>query len=77
MPFKDPERRRAYARVYERERKARERRARGAMPIDAPDSIKNVQPWREYGLSRVSWYRLFRWTPKERERWKHRERANG
>jgi hypothetical protein len=71
MPFKDPERKL----TYEREQKAKLRRARGAIVKDDPNSIKNVQPWREYGVSRVTWFRRFRWLPSERERWRHREKA--
>jgi hypothetical protein len=36
--------------------------------MDDPNAIKNVQPWREHGVSRVTWFRLLRWTPKDADR---------
>jgi hypothetical protein len=75
LPYKDSERERAYNRAYLRAYKAKQRRARGAVPNNDPNSIKNVQPWREHGVSRATWYHRHRWMPAERERFRHRERA--
>jgi hypothetical protein len=71
MPHKDKERRRAYARDYE----AKRRRERGMMVKDDPTSIENQRPWEQYQISRGLWFLRHRWTPVERERWRHRERA--
>jgi hypothetical protein len=43
--FKDPERKLA----YERERKARQRRARGVMPVNAPEASRTSNPGASMG----------------------------
>jgi hypothetical protein len=73
MPHKDLERRRAYQRGYQ----AKRRRERGMMAKDDPTSIKAQRPWEAYQISRALWFAKYRWTPPERKRWRHRERANG
>jgi hypothetical protein len=70
MPHKDKERRRAYQREYQ----AKRRRERG-MAKDDPASIKAQRPWEAYQISRALWFLRHRWTPAERERWRHREEA--
>jgi hypothetical protein len=69
MPHKDKERRRAYHREYQIKR----RRERGMMAKDDPTSIENQRPWEQYQISRALWFLRHRWTPAERERWRHRE----
>ena len=68
MPHKDPAARRLYQRRWETTR----RRARG-VPVQF-DSIEAHKPWEKYGISRILWWRRYRWAPTERERWRHRER---
>jgi hypothetical protein len=71
MPHKTLERRRAYQREYQ----AKRRRERGMMANDDPASIKAQRPWEAYQISRALWFLRHRWTPVERERWRHREQA--
>jgi hypothetical protein len=71
MPHKDLERRRAYQRDWQ----AKHRRACGALVKDDSTSINHQKPWEEYRISRAWWFRLYRWTDAERERWRHREQA--
>jgi hypothetical protein len=71
MAFRDPEARRRYQRQWA----AKRRRARGVPVRDNSDAIERVQPWREHDMSRRYWWRLYRWTPAEKDRWRHRERA--
>jgi hypothetical protein len=33
------------------------------------------RPWEAYQISRALWFAKYRWTPKERMRWRHREQA--
>jgi hypothetical protein len=42
---------------------------------DDPESIENQRPWEAYQISRALWFAKYRWTPKERMRWRHREQA--
>jgi hypothetical protein len=69
VPHKDPEHRRAYHREYQ----IKLRRERGMMAKNDPESIENQRPWEEYKIGRALWFAKYRWTPKERERWRHRE----
>jgi hypothetical protein len=73
MPFRDPERRRAYRRAYT----AARRRARGVPELSSPDSITANKPWEAIGVCRRWWFERFRWQEPTRSQWKHRERANG
>jgi hypothetical protein len=73
MPLKDYAARRA----YENERRARHRRTAGVPELSPPDSITAVEPWTTLGVCRGWWYKVYRWTPPECERWRHREKARG
>jgi hypothetical protein len=52
-------------RQIERERKARQRRAKGAKPrkVYEAQSISSAMPWISEGISRATWYRRKRETP--------------
>jgi hypothetical protein len=71
MAHKDEQRNRAYQREYQIKR----RRERGMKVKDDPESIDNQRPWEAYQIGRALWFAKYRWTPKERARWRHREQA--